>query len=66
MTVFSCYGCEKRSGECHATCETYKKEKSEHDKRKAERDKKRTADMGVYDERSIAVHKANRKRRTYK
>lgn len=36
MGKFSCYGCEKRHAGCHATCETYRKEKAAHEAEKEE------------------------------
>ena len=33
---FSCKGCPDKKGGCHATCETYKREKAAHEARRAE------------------------------
>lgn len=37
--IFSCYGCTKRTPECHSVCQTYAEEKKHHEaERKAHRD----------------------------
>lgn len=58
MTVFSCYGCDKHSGDCHAKCETNKREKAEHDARMAEHRKRTDLSIGLNTERGKKVRKA--------
>lgn len=40
---FSCKGCLTKHGGCHAECETYKQERLEYEKKKAEYDKYKEA-----------------------
>lgn len=61
---FSCHGCEKRAAGCHATCDTYKEEKARYDAQKAEIDKKKAINDGIYRQRSKAVAKVT-KRKVY-
>lgn len=50
---FSCKGCTERHPGCHATCETYKRERAEYEKQKAKRDKYKEAQ--IYMNNSIAA-----------
>jgi hypothetical protein len=62
MTTFSCKGCEKRTPGCHARCEKYLKEKAEYDRLKAAEDKRRDIQIGIWEQRSIKVDKATKRR----
>jgi hypothetical protein len=56
MSEFSCHGCTARAAGCHATCETYKKEKAAHEAKKAQENMKKTADSYMYD----TIHKTRK------
>ena len=64
MTIYSCKGCvaPKRHPGCHDHCSEYLAEKSEHDRLKAECDKKRAVDEGIYCQRSMRVYSAMKRR----
>ena len=62
MTVFSCYGCEQRHGDCHAKCEKYKREKTEHDAKMAEYRKRTDTAIALNTERGKKVRKARGRR----
>ena len=40
--MFTCKGCLDRKMGCHGSCEKYKKERAEHDKRLAQRESERS------------------------
>lgn len=61
MAEFSCYGCEKRHAGCHATCETYKKEKEAHEARKEKERKQRETEAGLLQHSMNAIAR-NRKK----
>lgn len=58
---FSCYGCDKRHAACHATCETYKKEKAAHEAQKEKEWKEKKVQRGLNDHAVTAIER-NRKR----
>jgi hypothetical protein len=63
MAIYSCKGCEKRTPGCHSKCPDYLAEKAEHDRLKAEADKKRDISIGIRDQRTRGVNKAIKSRR---
>ena len=65
MAIKCCKGCvaPKRHPGCHGHCPEYKKEKVEHEERKAVEDKKRRTDQAIFLQRSAAVEKATKNRR---
>ena len=65
MQIFCCKGCvaPKRYPGCHDRCPEYKKQKAEHEERKAVADKKKFTEQGLYLQRSAAVAKAMRSRK---
>jgi hypothetical protein len=66
MSIISCKDCKppKRYPGCHDHCPEYLAEKAEHDKCKAEEYKKRQTSYGLTIERTAAVAKAMRGRRS--
>ena len=66
MTINSCKECKppKRYPGCHDHCQEYLAQKAEHDKCKAEEYKKRQTSYGLTIERTAAVAKAMKGRRS--
>ena len=58
MLEFSCKDCGNRFPGCHGTCETYKAEKAEHDRIKAENDRKKAISGAIISNRGENVYKA--------
>ncbi|WP_406044075.1 hypothetical protein [Succinimonas sp.] len=67
MGIECCYKCEppKRTPTCKfdGTCNKYAEAKALHDKQKAEIDKKRAVEDGIYYQRSDKVYQAMKNRR---
>ena len=57
---FSCKGCGNRYPGCHASCETYIKEKAEWEEIKAKIAQDKAISGGLAEQRYKAVHKAQR------
>lgn len=55
---FSCYGCTKRHAACHATCETYKKEKAAHEAEKAKELEKKLIQRRLNDHAARAIQRS--------
>lgn len=62
IKTFSCKGCDMRHFRCHSHCEIYKKEKAEHEARKAAEDKKRATEVLLNDQKADAIRRAKRRR----
>ena len=58
MTIFSCKDCGNRYPGCHGHCETYIKEKAEHEERRMAQAKQTAIENGLYNQRYSAVRKA--------
>jgi hypothetical protein len=63
MVIYCCYKCEKRNPGCHSTCEDYKADKAEYDKRKAEYDRERQITGAIQGARRDKVYNAMKGRR---
>lgn len=63
MPITCCKDCKKRSAGCHAVCESYKKEKAEHEKFREEETKKRLTSYNLYGQRCKAVERTIREGR---
>ncbi len=64
MAINCCNGCvaPKRHTACWGHCPEYAAEKAEHERRKAEDDKRRMVKNGIYSQRSQNVTKALKKK----
>ena len=62
MAIHSCKDCvaPKRYPGCHGSCAEYLTEKAEHDRLKAEYDKRERISAAIYSDRSLKVYKALR------
>lgn len=67
MSIDCCYKCvpPKRTPTCKfdGTCNKYAEAKEKHDKEKAERDKQRSVNGGIYRQRGDSVYKSIKRRR---
>lgn len=61
MPIFSCKYCEKRSENCHSTCEVYLKEKAEYDRRRRETKEKDFVDQYITNKKCEARYKQLRR-----
>lgn len=59
--IFSCKDCKDRFPGCHGTCETYKQQRAELDKRKAEAKKKRDIEVGLNNYFYDSMNKINKR-----
>lgn len=68
MSIKCCYGCTapKRYPGCHSHCPEYIAEKAQHDKEKAEADRKRHIDDGLTSQAIAGVNKAHKAQRGMK
>jgi putative component of membrane protein insertase Oxa1/YidC/SpoIIIJ protein YidD len=66
MAIKCCYGCvpPKRTPTCKfdGTCNKYAEAKKKHDAEKAEIDKKRAVNLGIYTQRGNKVYEARKRR----
>lgn len=58
---FSCKDCEEKHGGCHATCETYKREKKAFEEKMEIERKRRAIDNGIHYERERKIQTAKRR-----
>ena len=65
MAIHCCKGCvaPKRHPGCHGSCPEYLADKAEHDRIKAELDRERDINIGIYGNRSKKVYNALKDRR---
>lgn len=65
MAFDCCKGCvkPKRHPGCHDHCPEYEEEKRIHEKRKAADNKRRSINLGLYEQRTAAVTKALRNKK---
>ena len=61
MRIYSCKDCGNRHPGCHGHCETYKKEKAEHEEQKAVENQRKYVQQGLYNQRSVAIRKTARR-----
>lgn len=66
--IYSCKGCvaPKRHPGCHGTCPEYLADKEQHDKEKAEADKKRMVESGLTAQALVGVNRAHKAQRRMK
>ena len=59
--IFSCKDCQQRHPGCHSKCETYKKEKAEHEAQLEAARRERNVKQGLYEQRTAAISKASKR-----
>lgn len=64
MAIECCHYCvaPKRYPGCHDHCHEYIEQKAKHDAEKAEIDKKRAVNLGIYTQRGNKVYEARKRR----
>lgn len=68
IMIYSCKGCvaPKRYPGCHSHCPEYLAERAEHDRKKAEADKKKMVDAGLTAQTLVGVNRAHKAQRRMK